>query len=72
MDTTRFNTPASFSYSEAGMPIVNGPSNSQLQIISPAVNTINSSIENDFGGLDLFIETEVKEDYVEDTREIFG
>lgn len=72
MDTSRFNTPASFSYSEAGLPIVNGPSNGQMQMISPASNTITSSPGDEFGGLDLFIETEIKESYIDDPQKFMA
>jgi hypothetical protein len=52
MDTTQFsNTPAHFTTNDGGMTnIVHAPSNSGLQIISPATTTItglNSFIENE-------------------------
>jgi hypothetical protein len=60
MDTTRFNTPASFSFSQDGNPIVNASSNSDMQIIAPASTTISSLGGDDLGGLDLLLETEIK------------
>lgn len=74
MDTERFNTPASFSYSQGGIPIANALLNSQMQIISPGVNTISSLSSNgdDFGGFDIFIETEVKEAYIENPEKFLA
>ena len=55
MDTTQFaNTPAHFTTNDGGMTnIVHAPSNSGLQIISPATTTIT--------GLNSFIETREEE-----------
>jgi len=63
MDTTRFNTPASFSYSQDGNPIGNAPSNSDMQIIEPASTTISSLGGGDLGGFDLLLEKKIKEFY---------
>ena len=55
MDTQQFaNTPAHFTTNDGGLTnIVHAPSNSGLQIISPATTTIT--------GLNSFIETEEEE-----------
>lgn len=51
MDTHQFNTPAYFTTNDGGMTnIVHAPSNSGLQIISPAATTIT--------GMNSFLGTE--------------
>jgi len=61
LDTSRYNTPAKFT-SQDGTNIVHAPSNSGLQIISPARTTI-TSVSNQF--LDLEEENFLFSDVIE-------
>jgi len=70
METTRFNTPASFSLNQYGTQLANAASNSQMQIISPASTTMSSlslgGDSDDFGGS--FVETEIKQALIDDPK----
>jgi hypothetical protein len=66
LDTTRYSTPAHFTISETGNTIVHAPSDSGLQIITPATTTISSSntfLEED---VDMLDDLDVNEDYIKD------
>lgn len=65
MDTTRFNTPASFNYNQDANNLINSPSNPHMQLSPPDSSFINSIGNDDFGGLDLLLETEIKESYID-------
>lgn len=71
MDTTTFNTQAYFTSSE-GTNIVHAPSNSGLQVISPAKTTI-SSVSSQFLDMeaeDFLVSDDVDNDFTNDNFEV--
>lgn len=65
-EISRFNTPVSFNYNLNGNPIIDNPINYEIPINS-AVQT-SSDLSNDLAGIDLFLETEVKESELDDSK----
>lgn len=64
LDVQRYNTPAHFNLSSDGRSLVHSPTDSGMQIITPASTTLSTFTEQNLE--DAFLETDKEEFYVDD------